>query len=116
MSNRLTLGCLLAVLVSGNLAQAAVEPVSSLLERVRLGEATGREDLVSNALYSLSLVDPDHPELLAAQARQALRNGKVKEAEALLGRLGKLAPDSRLYRLGMANLAMNNAAQRQQLQ
>lgn len=116
MSNRLTLGCLLAVLVSGNLAQAAVEPVSSLLERVRLGEATGREDLVSNALYSLSLVDPDHPELLAAQARQALRSGKVKEAEALLGRLGKLAPDSRLYRLGMANLAMNNAAQRQQLQ
>ena len=116
MQSRLTLGCLLAVLVSGNLAQAAVEPVSSLLERVRIGEATGREDLVSNALYSLSLVEPEHPELLAAKARQALRSGKIKEAEALLARLGTLAPDSRLYRLGMANLAVNNGAQRQQLQ
>lgn len=116
MPSRLTLGCLLAALVGGSLAQAAVEPVSSLLERVRIGEATGREELVRNALYSLSLVEPDHPELLAAQARQALRNGKTKDAEALLARLGKLAPDSRLYRLGMANLALNNAAQRQQLQ
>lgn len=116
MRSRLTLGCLLAVLVGGNLAQAAVEPVSSLLERVRIGEATGREDLVSNSLYSLSLVEPNHPELLAAQARQALRLGKVKEAKALLDRLGKMAPDSRLYRLGMANLAVNDSAQRQQLQ
>lgn len=116
MPSRLTLGCLLAVLVGGNLAQAAVEPVSSLLERVRIGEATGREDLVTNSLYSLSLVEPNHPELLAAQARQALRLGKVKEAKALLARLGKIAPDSRLYRQAMANLAVNDSAQRQQLQ
>lgn len=74
------------------LAQGTVQPVAWLLEQVRIGEARGREDLVSNSLYSLSLVEPDHPELLAAQARQALRQGKVKEAGALLARLGKQDP------------------------
>lgn len=116
MSGRVTLGCLLACLMSGALAQGTVQPVAWLLEQVRIGEACGREDLVSNSLYSLSLVEPDHPELLAAQARQALRQGKVKEAGALLARLGKQDPDSALYRQGMANLALNEPARRQQLQ
>ncbi|GJA20613.1 cellulose synthase complex outer membrane protein BcsC [Aeromonas caviae] len=116
MSGRVTLGCLLACLMSGALAQGTVQPVAWLLEQVRIGEARGREDLVSNSLYSLSLVEPDHPELLAAQARQALRQGKVKEAGALLARLGKQDPDSALYRQGMANLALNEPARRQQLQ
>lgn len=61
-------------------------------------------------------MEPDHPELLAAQARQALRQGKVKEAGALLARLGKQDPDSAIYRQGMANLALNEPARRQQLQ
>ncbi|MDX7828960.1 cellulose synthase complex outer membrane protein BcsC [Aeromonas caviae] len=116
MSGRVTLGCLLACLMSGALAQGTVQPVAWLLEQVRIGEARGREDLVSNSLYSLSLVEPDHPELLAAQARQALRQGKVKEAGALLARLGKQDPDSALYRQGMANLALNEPTRRQQLQ
>ncbi|MDX7852346.1 cellulose synthase complex outer membrane protein BcsC [Aeromonas caviae] len=116
MSGRVTLGCLLACLMSGALAQGTVQPVAWLLEQVRIGEARGREDLVSNSLYSLSLVEPDHPELLAAQARQALRQGKVKEAGTLLARLGKQDPDSALYRQGMANLALNEPARRQQLQ
>lgn len=116
MSGRVTLGCLLVCLMSGALAQGTVQPVAWLLEQVRIGEARGREDLVSNSLYSLSLVEPDHPELLAAQARQALRQGKVKEAGALLARLGKQDPDSALYRQGMANLALNEPARRQQLQ
>ncbi|RCE17822.1 tetratricopeptide repeat protein [Aeromonas caviae] len=116
MSGRVTLACLLACLMSGNLALGAVQPVDWLLEQVRIGEASGREDLVSNSLYSLSLVEPNHPELLAAQARQALRQGKIREAKALLARLGKLAPDSPIYRQGMANLALSDSAQRQQLQ
>ncbi|MDH0360313.1 cellulose synthase complex outer membrane protein BcsC [Aeromonas caviae] len=116
MSGRVTLGCLLACLMSGALAQGTVQPVAWLLEQVRIGEARGREDLVSNSLYSLSLVEPDHPELLAAQARQALRQGKVKEAGTLLARLGKQDPGSALYRQGMANLALNEPARRQQLQ
>ncbi|GJA13722.1 tetratricopeptide repeat protein [Aeromonas caviae] len=116
MPGRVILGGLLACLVSGALAQETVRPVPWLLEQVRIGEARGREDLVSNSLYSLSLVEPDHPELLAAQARQALRQGKTREAGALLARLGKQDPDSALYRQGMANLALNEPARRQQLQ
>ncbi|MFR9703875.1 cellulose synthase complex outer membrane protein BcsC [Aeromonas sanarellii] len=116
MPGRVILGGLLACLVSGALAQETVRPVPWLLEQVRIGEARGREDLVSNSLYSLSLVEPDHPELLAAQARQALRQDKTREAEALLARLGKLDPDSPLYRQGMANLALSEPARRQQLQ
>ena len=116
MPSRLTLACLLACLMSGNLALGAVQPVDWLLEQVRIGEASGREDLVSNSLYSLSLVEPNHPELLAAQARKALRQGKIREAKALLARLGKLAPDSPIYHQGMANLALSDSAQRQQLQ
>lgn len=116
MPSRLTLACLLACLAGGSLAQTAVAPIAWLLEQIRVGEASGREDLVSNSLYSLSLVDPNHPELLAAQARQALRQGKIKEGKALLARLGKIAPDSRIYRQGMANLALTDSGQRQQLQ
>ena len=111
MPSRLTLGCLLVGLMGGTLAQGAVQPVSWLLEQVRIGE-----DLVSNSLYSLSLVEPNHPELLAAQARQALRQGKTREAGELLARLGKQDPDSALYRQGMANLALSDPARRQQLQ
>lgn len=117
MSRRpLTASLLLTALLSCLPAQGAVEPVSWLLEQIRIGEATGREDLVSNSLYSLSLIDEVHPELLAAQARQALRQGKVEEARLLLARLGKVAPDSQLYRQGMVNLALSEPALRQQLQ
>lgn len=112
----LTASLLLGVLLTGLPAHGAVEPVSWLLEQIRIGEATGREDLVSNSLYSLSLIDEAHPELLAAQARQALRQGKVEEAKRLLAQLGQVAPDSPLYRQGMANLALNEPAKRQQLQ
>ena len=101
--------------MSGALAQGTVQPVAWLLEQVRIGEARGREDPSATASIP-SLVEPDHLELLAAQARQALRQGKVKEAGALLARLGKQDPDSALYRQGMANLALNEPARRQQLQ
>jgi len=87
MPSRLTLGCLLVGLMGGTLAQGAVQPVSWLLEQVRIGEARGREDLVSNSLYSLSLVEPNHPELLAAQARQAC-------VRARPGRPGSCSPGS----------------------
>ena len=85
MSGRVTLGCLLACLMSGALAQGTVQPVAWLLEQVRIGEARGREDLVSNSLYSLSLVEPDHPELLAAQARQAPAPGQGQGGRGTAG-------------------------------
>lgn len=48
------------------LAQAATTPAQEhLLEQVRLGEASNREDLVRQSLYRLELIDPNNPELIA---------------------------------------------------
>lgn len=115
-STRVTSLCLaLGLLMAGN-AYSAVEPVSWLLEQVRVGEATHNEALISNSLYSLSLVEPNHPELLAARARQALRLGKQGDARQALAQLASVAPDSRQYRQIMAALALDAPALRQQLQ
>ncbi|EKH1299074.1 tetratricopeptide repeat protein, partial [Escherichia coli] len=115
-SARVTAGCLvLGLLMAGN-ACSAVEPVSWLLEQVRLGEATHNEALISNSLYSLSLVEPNHPDLLAARARQALRLGKQADARQALAQLANVAPDSSQYRQVMAALALDAPALRQQLQ
>lgn len=46
-----------------------------LLEQVRLGEASNREDLVRQSLYRLELIDPNNPELIAARMRYLLRQG-----------------------------------------
>ncbi|HEH9417338.1 TPA: cellulose biosynthesis protein BcsC [Aeromonas sobria] len=115
-SARVTAGCLaLGLLMAGN-AYSAVEPVSWLLEQVRVGEATHNEALISNSLYSLSLVEPHHPDLLAARARQALRLGKPGDARQALAQLANVAPDSSQYRQVMAALALDAPALRQQLQ
>ncbi len=58
------------------LAQAATTPAQEhLLEQVRLGEASNREDLVRQSLYRLELIDPNNPELIAARMRYLLRQG-----------------------------------------
>ena len=45
------------------LAQAATTPAQEhLLEQVRLGEASHREDLVKQSLYRLELIDPTNPQ------------------------------------------------------
>lgn len=56
------------------LAQAATTPAQEhLLEQVRLGEASHREDLVKQSLYRLELIDPNNPQLIAARMRYLLR-------------------------------------------
>ncbi|MGL6553487.1 cellulose synthase complex outer membrane protein BcsC [Aeromonas jandaei] len=115
-STRVTSLCLVLGLLMSGQAQSAVEPVSWLLEQVRVGEATHNEALISNSLYSLSLVEPNHPELLAARARQALRLGKLVDARQALTKLASVAPDSSQYRQIMAALALEVPAVRQQLQ
>ncbi|MCS5936983.1 hypothetical protein LNO36_27635 [Klebsiella variicola subsp. variicola] len=58
------------------LAQAATTPAQEhLLEQVRLGEASNREDLVRQSLYRLELIDPNNPDLIAARMRYLLRQG-----------------------------------------
>ncbi|HBV4820789.1 TPA: hypothetical protein MDZ30_004958, partial [Klebsiella pneumoniae] len=77
------------------LAQAATTPAQEhLLEQVRLGEASNREDLVRQSLYRLELIDPNNPELIAARMRYLLRQGDAAGAQKELERLTKLAPDS----------------------
>lgn len=46
-----------------------------LLDQVRLGETTKREDLVRQSLYRLELIDPNNPEVIAARFRYLLRQG-----------------------------------------
>lgn len=57
-------------------AQAANSPQQKqLLEQVRLGESTQREDLVRQSLYRLELIDPNNPDVIAARFRYLLRQG-----------------------------------------
>ncbi|QGN40199.1 cellulose synthase complex outer membrane protein BcsC [Klebsiella oxytoca] len=77
------------------LAHAANTPAQDhLLEQVRLGEASNREDLVRQSLYRLELIDPNNPDVIAARVRYLLRQGDTDGAQKLLERLNKLAPDS----------------------
>jgi hypothetical protein len=66
-------------------AQAATTPAEEhLLEQVRLGEASQREDLVRQSLYRLELIDPNNPELIAARMRYLLRQGDTAGAQKQL--------------------------------
>lgn len=65
-----------------------------LLEQVRLGEATNRDDLVRQSLYRLELIAPDDPEVMAAQARYLLRQGDNAGAQKLLDKLKQQDPES----------------------
>ena len=77
------------------LAHAANTPAQQhLLEQVRLGEASNREDLVRQSLYRLELIDPNNPDVVAARMRYLLRQGDTAGAQKQLERLAKLAPDS----------------------
>lgn len=58
------------------LAQAANSPQQrQLLEQVRLGESTQREDLVRQSLYRLELIDPNNPDVIAARFRYCYDRG-----------------------------------------
>ncbi len=57
------------------MVEAAPTAQQQLLEQVRLGEATHREDLVQQSLYRLELIDPNNPDVVAARFRSLLRQG-----------------------------------------
>jgi hypothetical protein len=73
-------------------AQAANSPQQKqLLEQVRLGESTQREDLVRQSLYRLELIDPNNPDVIAARFRYLLRQGDNAGAQKELDRLKGIA-------------------------
>ncbi len=99
------------------LAQAATTPAQEhLLEQVRLGEASNREDLVRQSLYRLELIDPNNPELIAARMRYLLRQGDAAGRKKELERLTKLAPDSPELKASRNEMKSNTGEGRQALQ
>ncbi|MBF9177136.1 tetratricopeptide repeat protein, partial [Escherichia coli] len=80
------------------MVEAAPTAQQQLLEQVRLGEATHREDLVQQSLYRLELIDPNNPDVIAARFRSLLRQGDIDGAQKQLDRLSQLAPSSNAYK------------------
>ncbi|EMS0099262.1 cellulose synthase [Escherichia coli] len=80
------------------MVEAAPTAQQQLLEQVRLGEATHREDLVQQSLYRLELIDPNNPDVVAARFRSLLRQGDIDGAQKQLDRLSQLAPSSNAYK------------------
>lgn len=112
--NLLTLSLGLALMP---LAQAANSPQQrQLLEQVRLGESTQREDLVRQSLYRLELIDPNNPDVIAARFRYLLRQGDMAGAQKELDRLKGMAPDSSAYQSSRTTMQLSTPDGRQSLQ
>ncbi|KMK82053.1 cellulose synthase subunit BcsC [Pectobacterium atrosepticum ICMP 1526] len=93
-----------------------VSPEQFLMEQVRLGEASNKDDIVRQSLYRLELIAPNNPEVIAAKIRLAMRYGDQTQARQLLEKLKTLAPDSTAYRHASMILALTQEESRQQLQ
>ncbi|HKM97450.1 MAG TPA: cellulose synthase complex outer membrane protein BcsC [Buttiauxella sp.] len=98
------------------LAWAAVTPQQQLLDQVRLGESSKREDLVRQSLNRLELIDPNNPEVIAARLRYLLRQGDTPGAQKQLDRLSHIAPSSSAYQESVTTMALSTPEGRQQLQ
>lgn len=99
------------------MVQAASSPQQKqLLEQVRLGESTQREDLVRQSLYRLELIDPNNPDVIAARFRYLLRQGDNAGAQKELDRLKAIAPGSGAYQSSRNTMLLSTAEGRQALQ
>lgn len=97
-------------------ADTVVSPQQWLLEQIRVGEASHRDDLVKQSLYRLELIDPNNPDVIAARMRLALRQGDQQLAQQQLDKLKTLAPNSEAYKQAKMNMALTTPEGRQQLQ
>lgn len=98
------------------MVEAAPTAQQQLLEQVRLGEATHREDLVQQSLYRLELIDPNNPDVIAARFRSLLRQGDIDGAQKQLDRLSQLAPSSNAYKSSRTTMLLSTPDGRQALQ
>lgn len=112
-----TLLCLSAVPLT-LLAQPADrgEQREWLMQQIRLGEATHRENLVEDSLARLRLLEPNNLDALAASIRQAVRTHELDRARQLYSDLHRLAPDSAQDRQMARLLEMNSGEGEQTLQ
>ena len=98
------------------IAHAAPSAQQQLLEQVRLGETSKREDLVRQSLYRLELMAPDDPDVIAARLRYLLRQGDSAGAQKQLDRLATLAPTSSAYKASKTQMTLSTPQGRQALQ
>lgn len=112
----LLIPALLAAAPVAAMPRADQSAISLLLQQVQAGESVGRYDLVNQALYRLQGIDPDNPQVLAAQLRLALYQGDQGKAQQYLTRLNSLAPQALATRQAQASLLLTRAEGRQQLQ
>lgn len=104
-------------LLTLSLGLSLVQPVfadtsaeEQLLNQVRLGEASKREDLVQQSLYRLELINPNNPKVLAARLRYMLRQGDTAGAQQQLKKLAQVAPNSAEYNASRAEIGLNTDA------
>lgn len=97
-------------------AVAEITPQQRLLEQVRLGEASHRDDLVRQSLYRLELIAPNDPDVLAARARFLLRQGDEAGAQKLFAALKKQAPQAMATRQTQLALTLSTPQGDQALQ
>ena len=109
----LTLSLGLTLALPGHADSQAEE---HLLNQVRLGEASKRDDLVLQSLYRLELINPDNPKVLAARLRYALRQGDVAQAQQQLKKLAQVAPNSAEYTASRVEISLNTDDGRRALQ
>ncbi|NDO82594.1 cellulose biosynthesis protein BcsC [Citrobacter sp. NCU1] len=98
------------------MVHAAPSAQQQLLEQVRLGEASHREDLVRQSLYRLELMNPNNPDVIAARFRYLLRQGDIAGAQKQLDRLSQLAPSSTAYKSSRTTMLLSTPEGRQSLQ
>ncbi|MBH3428081.1 cellulose synthase complex outer membrane protein BcsC [Pseudomonas alkylphenolica] len=87
-----------------------------LMQQIRLGEATHRENLVEDSLARLRLLEPDNLDALSASIRQAVRTRELDRARQLYSDLHRLAPNSRQDRQMAQLLEMSEGEGAQTLQ
>ncbi len=93
-----------------------VAPEQWLLEQVRIGEASNKDELVRQSLYRLELMDPNNPDVISARMRLALRQGNQVLAQQQLDKLKGIAPQSSVYRQAEMNMRLTQPETRQKLQ
>lgn len=126
MMNRLTwhatlaLGCFCSPLMADTAPQTTQDQQQWLLQQMRIGEASYRNDLVRDSLARLELIAPDHPQVLVGEVRQVLAepvdNHRQARLDRLLARLAAVAPDSPALRQAQALIRLQTTDGIRQLQ
>lgn len=97
-------------------AATAAEQRQWLLQQVRVGEASGREALIEDALARLRLLAPDDRGTLLAMLEISLRRQRLDEARGQLQRLRQIGPGSLELRRAERLWTLYRADEQRQLQ